>query len=477
MDASILSQFREQLYTLLHLYNGSDSELDLIDALSCAQGERSVVELSLQPAFRRRHYSGLYKAIRHFPLTAREIMPLLAGYLSFPQRRPFRLLAVDTLPHPRPYAVCLQDRGFIYAPNPTPGQKPLAVGHVYSLLAFLPESEGETTPPWAVFLDARRVATRRNAAQVAQEQVSQWLRVQAQATPSVSADQALTAGDSRYSTPEFIYPLAVEAGTNVLIRLRSNRVLFGPPPVERASRRGHPRWYGQRLALNDPTTWPQADVEESWTVTERRGLTLVYHLQAWREMRMRGKREWPMQRCPFTLMRVWVTTPQGEMVYPRPLWLALFGPRRNDEPLRTVVEGYLQRSHQEHGHRFLKQNLLATAYQTPEVANEEQWWRILVLAHFQLWLARKMSQPTLRPWERYLPRWREGDQEKAPLPPSQVQRVLARIIGQMGSPARRLQPRGKSHGREPGKRLPPRTRHEIVRKGVSHSRQAASQPT
>ncbi|MFN3763758.1 MAG: transposase, partial [Anaerolineae bacterium] len=335
--------------------------------------------------------------------------------------------------------------------------------------------EGEREPAWAVPLDARRVATDQNAAQVAQEQVSQWLQAQAGSSTSVSADQTLIVADSRYSTPPFIYPLVVEEGTNVLVRLRSNRVVYGPPKGE-SSRRGHPRWYGQRFDLSDPASWPKPDVEEEWTVTDRQGHTRVVHLQAWREMRMRGSREWPMQECPFTLIRVWVTTPEGEKVHPRPLWLALFGPRRNEWPLRAVVEAYFQRSHQEQMHRFLKRNLLATAYQTPEVKNEERWWRILVLACFQLWLARRISGPELRPWERYDRRWREGAKEGVVLSPAQVQRVFGGIIGRMGSPARRLQPRGKPVGREKGKRLRPRPRREMVRKGVSQSQRGASRP-
>ncbi len=142
-----LAQFRNQLYEKLHLYNWADCGMDLIDALASAQGVRSVVELSLQPAFRNRHPSGLFKAIRFFPLSGQEMMALFAPYLPLPQQRPFRLLAVDTLPHPRPFAECLEDRGYIYAPNPTPGQKPIAIGHTCSLLAFLPEREDELLGP------------------------------------------------------------------------------------------------------------------------------------------------------------------------------------------------------------------------------------------------------------------------------------------------------------------------------------------
>ncbi len=88
--------------------------------------------------------------------------------------------------------------------------------------------------------------------------------------------------------------------------------------------------------------------------------------------------------------------------------------------MRAVVQAYFQRSHQEHGHRFLKRNLLVTAYQTPDVGNME------------------------------------------------------RIIGQLGTPARRLQPRGKPRGQPKGMRLAPRARQKVVRKGASQGSSAAS---
>ncbi len=484
MDASALSQFRKQLYDLLHLYDRADGIMDLIDALSSACGVRSVVELSLQPAFRHRNYSGLFKAVRHFPLSNAQLQAFFAPHLPPPQQRPFRLLAVDTVPHPRPFAACLEDRGYIYKPNPTPGGKPVAVGHTYSLMAFLPEPESASSPPWAIFLDARRVATHQNAAQVAQEQVAQWVETQEQAAYPVPARQTLVAADSRFCTPAFIYPLVDQRGVNVAVRVRSNRVFFRPPPEAAGPARGHPRWYGERFALDDPTTWPDPDEEETWEETTRQGCTWVVHLQAWRGMRMRGTRGWPMHRCPCTLIRVWVTTPKGEMIFPRPLWLAFFGPCQEEWPLREVARAYFQRSHQEHGHRFLKRNLLATTYQTPDVKNEERWWRIVLVAAFQIGLSRGGAQVLPRPWERYLYRRREGGESPkeggghAPpvQSPAYVQRDMGRILRELGTPARRLQPRGKPVGRREGTRLTPRARQRIVHKGASQGSRAASRP-
>jgi hypothetical protein len=172
------------------------------------------------------------------------------------------------------------------------------------------------------------------------------------------------------------------------------------------------------------------------------------------------------------------------MVYPRPLWLALFGPGQEEWPLREVVRAYFQRSHQEHGHRFLKRNLLATAYQTPEVRNEERWWRIVLVAAFQIGLGRELAQALPRPWERYLHRRQEGGEspkggarQASPLlSPAYVQRDMGRILQELGTPARRLQPRGKPVGRREGTRLTPRARQRIVRKGAFQGSGAASRP-
>jgi hypothetical protein len=261
------------------------------------------------------------------------------------------------------------------------------------------------------------------------------------------------------------------AQTNVLVRLRHNRVVYtAPPPLEKR-RSGHPRWYGERFAFNDPATWPQPDAEATWHTTTKQGRRLVIHAQAWYEMRLRGTRAYPMHRCPFTLVRIMVTTLEGTSVYRRPLWLALFGPARRALSLQEIYAAYLQRFDQEHGQRFVKQHLLATGYQTPEEAHEVHWWQMVLLAYFQLWLARGLARRLLRPWEKYLPRWREQESAETsrPLSPAMVQRDFDRIIRQMGTPAQRFKPRGKPRGRAKGTRLPCRPRHSIVRKGRSQA--------
>lgn len=182
---------------------------------------------------------------------------------------------------------------------------------------------------------------------------------------------------------------------------------------------------------------------------------------------MRGTRAYPMHRCPFTLVHIVVTTPEGEPVYALSLLLALFGPLRRTLGLPEIYAAYVKRFREEHGQRFVKQRLLATAYQTPEVRHEERLWQMVLLAYFQLWLARDLAALLLRPWERYLPQWREQGVKRASrsLSPALVQRDFDRIIRQMGTPERRLKPRGNPRGRAKGTHLPPRQRRAVVRKG------------
>ena len=434
MEDTILTRFRTQLYTQLRPYNRADCIMDAVDALASAVGVRSPVELTLLPAFRKRHYSTLYQAVDAFRLSESTLLGLYVAHLPKQEKRGFHLFAVDTTPHPRPHARCLQDRGYVYTPQ-VPGNKPVTIGHRYSLLAYLPEKDPQA-PAWSPFVSVRRVGTGQDPEALGCQQVRKLLEVH----PAPAGD-ILTLGDSRYSKPCFVYPLVREK-TNILVRLRCNRVVYTAPASSQG--RGHPRWYGKRFALHEPASWPEPDKEAAWSGTTKKGKELVFHAQAWYDIRMRGSRSYPMHGCPFTLVRIEVRTPKGELVYSRPLWLALFGPLRQRLSLEEVYKAYLQRFDQEHGQRLVKQKLLATAYHTPDVEHEQHWWNMVALAYFQLWLARGLAGVVLRPWEKYLPQWRNG--KSLHLSPGLIQRDFGRIIWQIGTPAHRLKPRGKPLG-------------------------------
>jgi len=474
---SQLKQFRQELYEAFDLR--ADALMELIDALSSTPHARSVVELSLSPFFRR-HYSSVHDAIVHLfqpsgPEQADEErrafeqkwVRLVTPYLPEPQKRKFWLFGTDVVPIPRPFARTLADRTFVHQPNTVKGNKPIAIGHEYSHLLFLPEKIHASDPPWAVPMIVRRVHSDEKATSVGAEQIDALMKDE---TLPFQDQLCVHVADSVYSAVTYLGPVAVQGHKNLVnvVRVRGNRVFYRQAPLVEGKRaKGHPIWYGERFDLQDPSTWGEPDMVEEDTFTTHKGRVYRVQLEGWRNLLMRSKRDLPMHRHPFTLIRVRVLDEQGNPVFKHTLWLMVIGERRHELSLVEAWEAYGQRYDVEHYFRFGKQRLLLAAYQTPDAEHEENWMQIVALTMMQLWLARDLAEAMPRPWERYLP---EAKRETAS--PSIVQRDFGRIIRQVGTPAKLPKPRGNSPGRAKGHRLPRRKRHPVIKKTQKASKVA-----
>lgn len=128
--------------------------MELVDALSSNTDASSVVELSLNPAFRR-HDTALYKGVAEVEPAEETLAQLVGAHLPQPTQLPFWLLGVDVTSQPRPLSPTLQDRRMVYQPNQVQGNKPVTVGHRFSTVALLVEREA-TTAPWVVPLATAR---------------------------------------------------------------------------------------------------------------------------------------------------------------------------------------------------------------------------------------------------------------------------------------------------------------------------------
>jgi len=132
--------FREQIFGCFS--NRADATMELIDALAGNTDAKSVVQLSLSPTFRR-GYGSIRDAINAFdkdPGQRAKIEESLIRHCSpTTASRPYRLLLLDCTAAPRKHAKTLKDRGIVHAPNVIPGNKPITVGHQYSMVGFLPE--------------------------------------------------------------------------------------------------------------------------------------------------------------------------------------------------------------------------------------------------------------------------------------------------------------------------------------------------
>lgn len=181
-----LVDFRENIHQSFPYR--SDATMELIDAIAGNTTAQSPVALSLNTLFHRQ-YSSLHDAVDNFFIQTNpdkseserreqqlQRMRIVAGQYPEPVQRNFYLFGLDTTTQPRPFADTLKDRGIHYHPNPAPGNKPIIVGHSYSVLAGLPEKDDKTSPPWVIPLLIRRVPTNKKATDVGAAQLEDLLK-------------------------------------------------------------------------------------------------------------------------------------------------------------------------------------------------------------------------------------------------------------------------------------------------------------
>jgi DDE superfamily endonuclease len=463
-----LEQFRHSLYQ--NFNNRADTLMELVDAICSNPYARSVVEYSLTPCFRR-SYSTIFKAINEMEWDDLGMAQLLAPYLPRPQQRSFWLLGTDVTPQPRQFARTLPDRGMVYQPNTIKGNKPVTIGHQYSTTALLPEAEEGVSSSWVVPLMTCRVSTDEDKELVGSGQVDALLK-----DPQLPFGQSLCVevGDSSYSKPACLHANRHHRHLVTIARARGTRVFyrqFEPDNSDKANQPvGHPTWYGQRFALQEPESWHQPDEQVTVTEKSRRGKTYRVKIKVWYNMLMPGKhkpKRLPMHLYPFTLVQIVRYDAEGNLACKRPLWLIVMGERRHELRVLDIYEAYGQRYNLEHFFRFGKQKLLLAGFQTPEDVREETWWQLVHLAYAQLWMARHVAGILPHPWERNLPAMKKGL-----MSPTLVQRDFGRIIRQLGTPAQPPKLRGISPGRRKGTKLPPRLRRKVVVK----SQQKAKPP-
>lgn len=430
--------------------------MDLIDALSSNTTARSVVELSLNPHFRR-HYTALNKAVRVEALPNQKLARLACQTISAPIKRKFHLLGIDVTSNPRPFADTLPDRGFVYQPNTIKGNKPIAIGHQYSFWAWLPEPALPKTGNWVVPLSMQRVASQANKEMVGAQQLDGLLKDKS--LPFWEAF-CVEVADSAYSKPAYLTANREHTNLVTIARARGTRAFYRQPvPDDHPAEKGHPTWYGKPFRLKEPETWELPDQVAETTFISYKKVTYRVEIQAWHSLIMRGGKDCPMRQHPFTLVQIRWYNQKGEALFQKPLWLIVMGDRRMELSLLDIYEAYLQRYDLEHFFRFGKQKLLLDKFQTPDDQHEEHWWRLVALAYLQLWAAKEMASNLPRPWEKYLP----APVDKHPTP-AMVLRDMSRIIRQIGTPAPAPKPRGKSPGRRKGAKLIPRSRQPVRKK-------------
>lgn len=277
---NVFKNFREQIYNFFSLRR--DAAFELVDSLSSNTSANSVVDLSLNPVHRR-NYCSITRVVDEFypencdkKVKNNELTKILSEQCITPLQKNFYLFGVDCTPNPRRYAPTQKDRGFVYAPNTISGNKPVTIGHQYSIAAYLPEKIGENAPPWILPLACHRVTTDEKGPLIGMQQITRCLESQEKFKNKL----CVVAADSAYSSPECLVESAKNPNQVQVSRVRSNRVFHYQASEEISTKIGRKKQFGDQFKLKDEMTWYEPDEKIEFTATTKKAKRKLLKLNA-----------------------------------------------------------------------------------------------------------------------------------------------------------------------------------------------------
>ena len=488
-----LGSFRQRLYDCLTAR--TDALFELVDAVLCADhAVTSLVELSLEPEFRRGH-GALYDALAAgaidedaFADLLVEVLPMsgptrraLPGDGSVDEAEPDGLadvlaalppdqaravreaclprggrprFAIDGTPYPRPDAECSPGRWHVHHDAcRCDGTRKTIPGWEYQFVAAL----GQLRSAWAALVDVART-THGTRAAVTADQIRALVR-RLEKTDQAGGDMPvpIVVLDAGYPATALTAALT---GVNVhlVVRLPAKNVYYRDPLVW-PGKLGAPKKFGERIKCADVPN-PAPDEELILPDTARYG---TVRIACWRRVhpKVHGDRthfaDWDgdLPIIKGDLIRVQVQHLPDGRTPPANLWLWHAGPAVL--PIDEVWRAYLARFDEEHSFKVGKGilGLIAAKLRTPE--QTDRWVHLVTAAFTQLALARDLAKDLRRPWEK-------PPAADRPLSPGRVRRGFRNIRCLLGTPAHVPKPTKAGPGRPKGSRSGPAQRHPVTAK-------------
>ena len=453
--------FRERVYGCFR--RRADCLFELVDAVLCAQGRvESLVELSMQPAFRRGH-GALYDAVACGEIDTEQLARAVTGAWKPSDDGPLKFV-IDVSAWHRPYAECSAQRHLCNTSCACGNRSGTVAGWPYSVCAGLEWGRSS----WSAPLDARRLDLADDATEVTAAQV-------ADVTPRCASlgllrerPAPLFIFDSGYDLTRLAYLTGQRGpGVQILGRIRRNRCLLRRSGAQGAEAMGRPAKHGERFDIADPATWHGPD-QHVTRGSERYGQVTV---SAWHSLHQKLARQHAWLEHPGvlpdvagTVIRIQVERLPGDRE-PEDLWLWHHAPDGTAFDLDLLWMAYLRRFDIEHTFRFFKQVLGWTCPRIATPAQGDRWTWLIIAAYTQLRLARDLGADLRHPWHRAA---RPGA-----LPtPGQIRRGFPTLARKIGTPAGRPKPANAGPGRPKGTTRPPRPRHPAGRTRSNRTRES-----
>lgn len=394
-----------------------------------SESVKSVVELSESPFFGH-SYSSLSQCIGGLSETPQALEQVLHQFqklwLSHYTPSDRYVFQTDGTPYDKSHSEKLAERQYIKLPNKViASDSGLGKGYNYSYVnvSYTPTEGGSR---WSLPLSVKRIDIENDAISTAIRQIGDLMKQED--LPFKQANCIINVSDSGYGTARYISPL-VEKYANMVqvVRLRhGNKVWQSATPKQHGAQSKGAR---PIYAPNPLYLIPQSDiiqtthgktktqntkhrtaiydlqptqVMEQQTFTSR-GRALSIRISRWDNLRLRAEKQYQMRDKPFNLIGVQVADAQtGELVFDKPLFIAVFGKKRHELPTSQIYTYYRNRFDIEVHNRFCSQQLLANDFHTPDIQHFDNWLIIVAAAYWLLFIASKEVNFICKPWERYL---------------------------------------------------------------------------
>ena len=211
----------------------------------------------------------------------------------------------------------LKDRGYHHSPK---NFQKVTEGHNYSTIAWIPEDQGS----WALPLRHERITSFETPISKAAWQLKQVRK-------NIN-HPILALLDSEYGNASWVNQ-TVDIKVDCLIRIRSNRCLYGAPEKYRG--RGRPTKHGDKFKLNESETWWEA-TETGEIKDDKLGQIKV---RKWSQLHFRNAAS-----VPLTLILVERIDTAKKGALQKPLWLIFIDKQKlNLLSLEVLWKKYLRR--------------------------------------------------------------------------------------------------------------------------------------
>jgi hypothetical protein len=291
-----LKKFRNLIYEKIKLRR--DATLELVDAISSfAHQCNSIVELSEAPCFTRK-YTSITDAIADGSIAddikgLRQI--IIDQALTVTNRRV--VFGMDVTSHSRQHAEKLEDRSFVNAPNYTPGQKPITVGHAYSLLAYLPQQEQDKSNHWIIPISTIRVQSSEKGTAVGMSQLHDAIS----SLEAKDISMFVNVGDTAYGSKDCLKSAAMNDDLIHIYRLANNRnIYFQPDDTDVKQKK-----FGDKMKLNNSNTFREPDEQTEFCLLKHKKKSfLKIKIDRWNNMLFRGDHIFKSYEHPIDLIKV-----------------------------------------------------------------------------------------------------------------------------------------------------------------------------